>query len=83
MNIKHNTRGGLGCTFEDMVVGEIYLSLNRCGPKPRIYMVCRHPGAPVGNKADFLVNLETGTQVAPDHRVRFRHLPDATLDTGE
>lgn len=83
MNIKHNTQGGHGLQFPEMAVGETYISLNHNGRTPRIYIACRNAGRPVGREPDFLVNLATGTCVTPGPDVRFRHLPDATLVTGE
>ena len=84
MNIKHNTRAVAGLTFPELQVGEVYLSLSRATSKPRAYLACCMPGhLRAGSAPDFLVNLETGCSVQPSHQILYKHLPDATLDTGK
>lgn len=83
MNITHNQSRVRGIQLVDMQVGQVYLSLAP-SPTPLLYMACCNPGHPIGRKVDFLVNLGTGCRVVPraPHSYGFKHLPDATLDTG-
>lgn len=81
MHIKHNTRACRGLSFSELRVGEVYVSLARSS-RPNVYIACRRPAQSCGDAPDFLVNVTTGCMVVPADSVEFRHLPDATLDTG-
>lgn len=84
MNIQHNTSRSRGVPFGDqMIVGQVYLSLAPSS-EPRVYLACTNPGQPALRKVAFLVNLDTGCRVVPavTSRYGYKHLPDATLDTG-
>ncbi|ARB30325.1 hypothetical protein HOS87_gp08 [Pseudomonas phage phiNV3] len=85
MNIKHNTRKQ-GLAFHELVSGQLYTRIDMQAGRPRVYFTVADRPAHAGGTvpAENLVNMETGCLVG---RVcasaRFRHLPDATLDTGE
>ena len=82
MHIKHNCKK-VGLSFQELTTGETYLSLNGGCREPRVYIACRRACADGGGPPDFLVNLRTGSTVIPAHQIRYKHLPNATLDTGE
>lgn len=81
MNIKHNHRLKDGLHFEDLVSGQAYLRVDMPNRTPLVYFaVSSRPGP---RAATDLVNMGTGClvgRVCAD--ARFKHLPDATLDTG-
>lgn len=82
MNIKHNTRRRQWLALGQIKAGELYLRVDVRSDRPEVYLaVADLPGpAPATN----LVNIETGCLVGRvSSSARFRHLPDATLDTGE
>lgn len=83
MNITHNQSRVRGIQLADMQVGQVYLGLTPSSI-PQVYLACTTPGQPCARKVEFLVNLGTGVRVVPAavNRHGFRHLPDATLDTG-
>lgn len=81
MNIKHNTRCSVGLALGQLVAGELYLRVDVRPDRPMVYLaVASRPGP---TPATDLVNMKTGClvgRVCAD--ARFKHLPDATLDTG-
>lgn len=80
MNLKHNTRHAKGLGFHELQRGEAYLSLVRVGT-PQVYIAVSKPGS---SDVHALVNVSTGRLVtpSPDCSTRYRHLPDAFIDTG-
>lgn len=81
MNIKHNHRLKDGLHFDDLVSGQAYLRVDMPSRTPLVYLAVAE--SPQPRKATNLVNIETGCLVGRvSSSARFKHLPDATLDTG-
>jgi hypothetical protein len=83
MNLIHKSKSE-GIPFDSLVVGQVYRDLM---PSSRllVYMACTNPGHNGKPKVDFLLNMETGCRVVPSitRQYGFKHLPNATLNTGE
>lgn len=82
MNVKHNQRVIAGLQFCDLISGQAYIRIDIRSSRVPVYLATGESPGP--GKTTNLVNLETGCLVGRvSSGARFRHLPDATLDTGE
>lgn len=82
MHIKHNLRLKDGLDLDDLVSGQVYLRVDIPALPPLVYLAVAASTQP--RKATNLVNIKTGCLIGRvSSSARFRHLPDATLDTGE